>query len=969
LDSENQSIHDDEIQLSGDENPQSALALTDRMLTLAYGDSMMERYWRNWSGTVQELSDKWFVAHKVGGKDGPCITQGHLVDSQRIAKNVSANYIVMFDHDNGETIDEIEKKIEEFKLAAILWTTFNHGKAETEIDQDALVRFMRKSGSDSADLMSAAKLYLAREKRVLERVLETASSVEEIHKPGGVKVVVKHAPMHRVRSLFILDEPFRFSGMGQTQKERIDGWKSRYLGLADKLALGIDNKCVDPSRLMFLPRCRDESRSSHEIRFIVGNTLCWQGLPTAAARVPTTAPSDNKVAKVKPTLVRSTVRRIPELKTEGLKDFVLKHSFDFQAADWMQTLCECRGENDGKFTFECPLDDMHSDSGNPADKGFFCTNGDPARRATWTMWCQHTTCSAHASLDRAKYLDAACQKYGVTEASELEEFCLPAEENPREINLDDGHNSAVARATQLFEQGNARDPRVFWSPFFSKYVRVESSRPEVEIEELRNDAQWQFEVGRHADFVRGKGERTRSVSPPAAVIAEIRANSALKVPVCKSIVRVPLFSRDGSLRTSKGYDAASETYLAPWAEFLPVPDHVDDATLDRALAKLELPLRDFPFSDVFLGEDGEPVRVSGTNDCEGFPLPNYGRGNSSRTHALAMLLTPIVRQMIQGPTPAYLVDKPKPGTGATLLLKLVSAVVYGRSIMGTLGQSRAEIGKQVTAKLKCGHPLLIFDNVDQHVDSADLAAAITGGYWQGRILGTSNETNVEIKATWAFSGNSGSFSPELMRRTVPIRLDASTDDPAQDRGETYFKLASMQTTFESWVDQNKTEIVWALHVLVKYWQGCCDDGYVYTGETIASFEEYSRIVGGILSSCGFTGFLENRKAYLETRNDERDADKSALAELYDAFKDEDRGFTASQAVEKLRDTEDPGQTQLKYEILPLERSDRQRKATGLSSAVGRWLHKMTNEGVHRLPNGDNVRVSRKGQYYAISKCH
>ena len=512
-----------------------------------------------------------------------------------------------------------------------------------------------------------------------------------------------------------------------------------------------------------------------------------------------------------------------------------------------ECLAEVRREQDGKFTFECPLDELHSDSGNAADMGFFCTNGQPDAGEGWRMWCQHSSCSSHTDKDRAHYLDAACQKYGVEDASALVPYCLnDAEDDERSVFPNVDFDAALVRATALFEEGNLCDPRVFWNPFQACCCRIEPSKPVAELEPLRNDGQWHHELRRHVEFSHQKRDgEIYSIAASSSLIGAVRGNSSLTVPICNGIIRVPIFSRDGSLRTAKGYETSSQTYLDPWGQFHGVADVVSSEDVDSAIANLALALRDFPFSDVFIGVDPAPVRVADQVDETGFPEPNYRRGISSRAHALALLITPIVREMIDGPTPIYLIDKPKPGTGAGFILNLLSFITAGRRApVATLGKNAEEIGKQVTAKLRSGNPLLVFDNVKVHVDSDDLAAAVTGGYWQGRILGTSNDTDIPIKATWVFSCNSGSLSTELMRRTVPIRLDAATDDPARDRPPGWFKLASLGYTYTRWLSANRIELVWAIHVLTKWWMQCRKDGYVYRGPILASFDEYSEVLGG-----------------------------------------------------------------------------------------------------------------------------
>lgn len=953
----------------GERTDQPQQDINDKTLTLSFGGWSKEKVWRKWQGTIGEMSQKWFATHREGPKDGPCILQGELVGSERSTRNIMANYVVMFDHDVGQTIDELEDSIASSGYAAILWTTISHNKPESEIHEDAFVNFKNKNGLETEDVKTVAALYLSQVKGISDKIITTIQEVRIEHRDGGVKYIVSHAPMHRVRSLFILDEPYFFSIEGFTQKARVEEWKSRYGGFALKHGLKVDTKCVDPSRLMYLPRYAPGTNPSiHQIRFLDGAPLRWQNMPMLATEESkkTQAAANTKSGLAKrpsssKTAPQNTHTGLPSMRTPGLAQFVVDHTLDFQVADWLCEACAepIRRQSEEKVTFACPLDELHTDAGNPADTGFFCVNGDPDEGRHWKMWCQHTTCSMQTEQDRAAYLDAACIKYGIKDARELLPYCLRSDGDERDVFERDSFAAAIDKSTSLFEEGNSADPRIFWNPFQARYCRIEPNRREAILEALTNDGQWQFELKRHVNFKRRIREgREASVPASTALIGALRGNSALRVPVCNSIICVPSFSPDGTLRTERGYDPASETYLVPWGQFLTVSEVVLDADVNHGLGILALALRDFPFSDVFSGPDPEPPRVDGELDSAGFPEPNYRRGTSSRAHALALLLTPIVRPMIAGPTPIYFIDKPKPGTGAGFLLNLLSAVVWGRRAgVSTLGKTAEEIGKQVTAKLRSGNPLLVFDNIDQHVDSDALAAAITGGSWHGRILGTSNDTDIKIRATWAFSSNHGSMSSDLMRRAVPIRMDAATDDPAVDRKPEYFKIHSLGQTYNEWLDANKLHLVWALHVLVKYWLQCCRGGYKYNGRVLPTFDEYSNVIGGILDRCGVDGFLENTDVYLATRNEERDANKMALEALNGSFKQE--AFTASDALAVLRDPLDSSETRLKFDILPPERADRIRSQGGLGAALGHWLKGMVNQGVHRLPNGTSVSISRK----------
>ena len=70
----------------------------------------------------------------------------------------------------------------------------------------------------------------------------------------------------------------------------------------------------------------------------------------------------------------------------------------------------------------------------------------------------------------------------------------------------------------------------------------------------------------------------------------------------------------------------------------PVPESPTEDDLKAAVITLLEPFQDFPFV-----------------------------AEADRTHALAALFTILARPLISGPAPLFLFDKPKQGTGATLL--------------------------------------------------------------------------------------------------------------------------------------------------------------------------------------------------------------------------------------------------------------------------------------------------------------
>ena len=58
--------------------------------------------------------------------------------------------------------------------------------------------------------------------------------------------------------------------------------------------------------------------------------------------------------------------------------------------------------------------------------------------------------------------------------------------------------------------------------------------------------------------------------------------------------------------------------------------------------------------------------------------------DASKCHALATILTPLVRRLVRGPTPLLLALASTPGTGKTLLMAALSQIISGRPAEPTM---------------------------------------------------------------------------------------------------------------------------------------------------------------------------------------------------------------------------------------------------------------------------------------------
>ncbi|OHC75209.1 MAG: ATPase [Rhodospirillales bacterium RIFCSPLOWO2_02_FULL_58_16] len=335
--------------------------------------------------------------------------------------------------------------------------------------------------------------------------------------------------------------------------------------------------------------------------------------------------------------------------------------------------------------------------------------------------------------------------------------------------------------------------------------------------------------------------------PPAQLVKALLATPNPDLPVLAGIVAAPVFGRSGELVTKRGYHPACRLLHEPPEGFQlpPIPEQPTLAQIAAARSLLlDDLLGDFPF----------------TSEAE-------------RAHALALLLLSFVRPMIDGPTPLHLIEKPSPGTGATLLVDAIAIVATGcsTSIMTEAGDEE-EWRKRLTAKLREAPLMAVIDNLHRPLEAASLAAALTAPYWEDRILGRSDITRMPVHCAWVATGNNPRLSNEIARRSVRIRLDAHVDRPWRRNGFRHPDLLS-------WVRANRATLVAACLTLGRAWVVAGRPRYRAT--TMGSFESWAETMGGILDVVGVPGFLANSEELYESSDAEGIMWRSFVAAWWD----------------------------------------------------------------------------------------
>jgi hypothetical protein len=394
----------------------------------------------------------------------------------------------------------------------------------------------------------------------------------------------------------------------------------------------------------------------------------------------------------------------------------------------------------------------------------------------------------------------------------------------------------TAEALAVLKRAQTAVPRIFYRGGVLVRLRLDDEAPRVEA--LIPDA-LRGELDRAAVWLK---DPDTFANPPIVIVRDILSLPSYDFPYLRGVAETPFFTRDGRLVVTPGYhkDARTFLYLPPTLKVPPVPPEPSAGEVRRAT--------DLWVNEVFFD----------------FPFVEQ----SSRAHTLGLAVLPIIRDMIDGPTPSHAIDAPMAGTGKGLLADVIALVTTGRPIeVMTEAKDNEELRKKITAVLLGGTPVALFDNVSRRLDSPVLAAALTANTWSDRVLGISKMVRLPIRIAWVVTGNNLEFSREMARRTVWVRLDTRSSDP-------HLRAGFKHDPLPRWIRDHRSELLWALLVIAQNW--IARDRPRFIDRRLGSYEAWSETIGGILAAAGVEGFLQN----VSTFSGRADAESTAWRRLF-----------------------------------------------------------------------------------------
>lgn len=343
-------------------------------------------------------------------------------------------------------------------------------------------------------------------------------------------------------------------------------------------------------------------------------------------------------------------------------------------------------------------------------------------------------------------------------------------------------------------------------------------------------------LSRVADFMLEGSSGPISKFPAPRVVKAILKRGTWPFPPLMSVVESPVLRPDGTVLDAPGYDAATGIIYAPAFDLKvpPIPEQPTAKDLKEAVDLIADLIVDLPFLD-----------------------------DPSWANALGLLLTVVMRSAIDGPIPLALLDKPKPGTGASLLGAIVALLAGGNVGLLSAPNSEDEWRKQITSLLLAGKAVIYFDNVEHKLHSTNLEKALTcyPHDWEDRRLSVNEIARAPQRAIWLATGNNLRVGAALVRRCFWIRQDARMDRP-EKRDRTKFRHPDLKL----YAQQGRGELLAALLTMARAWfaAGCPK----IRVPTMGNFEAWSETIGSVLAFAGIYGFLGNSDEMRERIDDE-----------------------------------------------------------------------------------------------------
>lgn len=414
----------------------------------------------------------------------------------------------------------------------------------------------------------------------------------------------------------------------------------------------------------------------------------------------------------------------------------------------------------------------------------------------------------------------------------------------------------------------------------------------------------------------GRGEnkvavRTECFFPAdAARLVLLLADEAPNLRILRGVTHTPMVRKDGTILDQPGYDDASGyLYLpAPGLWVPPVPERPTRQQIDAAVSLL----RDMVDEFAWAGEHDEAC-------------------------FLGALLTPLLRPMCPPPYKLVGIMAHQRGSGKSLLAWIIREV-HGGVFRSEMPAKDEELEKVLSSILSCTTaPVVTIDNVSGVLQSSRFEGLLTSAIYGGRILGSTNNVELDNDRLWTLTGNNLSLAGDLDRRTMLITIDPMVPKPELRIG---FRLDLTEH-----VPANRGRILHALLTLVSAWVAAGKPMEVRSSD---SYAHWSGVVRGILRHAGVPGEFDHPDCAPEPSSTDPEGWGDFLRAARKEF--DDNAWTAKDLLAKVHDGRDRSDTfggggvydsshPIALDALPQDLGEKlvRNGPAGVTRGLGKWL--------------------------------
>ncbi|MGL4465184.1 MAG: hypothetical protein ACRC1K_23765 [Planctomycetia bacterium] len=254
---------------------------------------------------------------------------------------------------------------------------------------------------------------------------------------------------------------------------------------------------------------------------------------------------------------------------------------------------------------------------------------------------------------------------------------------------------------------------------------------------------------------------------------------------------------------------------------------------------------------------------------------------ADRSNYVGFLLGAFVAHHFPGTHPGAVFNGNQKGVGKSILMQCVAALRDDKLPLSlTYNPNDEEFEKGIGSLVRGGATVINVDNAkpsrfghEPVIESACLERSLTDPVLSYRLLGESSRIVTPNTILFGVTANHTRLSPDLVPRFVPINL--------YYEGNTNNRRFTINSPVR-WVLQNRQAILSEIVFMYEQWKSA--------GRPSADIDfrtrEWAELIGGILQSNGFDGFLSN----VNESADDFDPERRDMAELAEAAWNDGGGF-------------------------------------------------------------------------------